>query len=128
MTETETSEEAAESQKETNMDVILQMSSDEEVKSRNNLTQGSTLISNIIVLSGGHKTCENNFFPILQEVYGRVLRIRNLPMPDEYTDADFLSIAEPYGKVKRHWMFRLHRTVSEYNCHMYFEHIQWFHQ
>ncbi|KAK9962953.1 hypothetical protein ABG768_006188 [Culter alburnus] len=74
MTETETSEEAAESQKETNTDVILQMSSDEE------------------------------------EVYGRVLRIRNLPMPDEYTDADFLSIAEPYGKVKRHWMFRLHRT------------------
>lgn len=41
MTETETSEEAAESQKETNTDVILQMSSDEEVKSRNNLTQGS---------------------------------------------------------------------------------------
>ncbi|XP_067314131.1 uro-adherence factor A-like [Pseudorasbora parva] len=45
-----------------------------------------------------------------EEVYGRVLRIRNLPMPDEYTDADFLSIAEPYGKIKRHWMFRLHRT------------------
>ncbi|XP_051716042.1 matrin 3-like 1.1 [Ctenopharyngodon idella] len=45
-----------------------------------------------------------------EEVYGRVLRIRNLPMPDEYSDADFLSIAEPYGKVKRHWMFRLHRT------------------
>lgn len=53
-------------------------------------------------------------FPILQEEYGRVLQIRNLPMPDEYNDADFLSIAEPYGKVKRHWMFRLHRTVSKY--------------
>ncbi|KAF4104661.1 matrin 3-like 1.1 [Onychostoma macrolepis] len=45
-----------------------------------------------------------------EEGYGRVLRIRNLPMPDEYTDAEFLSIAEPYGKVVRHWMFRLHRT------------------
>ncbi|XP_077092034.1 matrin 3-like 1.1 [Siphateles boraxobius] len=45
-----------------------------------------------------------------EEEYGRVLRIRNLPMPDEYSDADFLSIAEPYGTVKRHWMFRLHRT------------------
>ncbi|XDV37011.1 hypothetical protein PO909_006710 [Leuciscus waleckii] len=70
MAETKTSEEAAE----TNMDAIMQTSSDEE------------------------------------EEYGRVLRIRNLPMPDEYNDADFLSIAEPYGKVKRHWMFRLHRT------------------
>ncbi|KAK7141550.1 hypothetical protein R3I93_015638 [Phoxinus phoxinus] len=70
MAETETSEEAAE----TNTDAILQMSSDEE------------------------------------EEYGRVLRIRNLPMPDEYSDADFLSIAEPYGKIKRHWMLRLHRT------------------
>ncbi|XP_042594548.1 uncharacterized protein LOC109080479 isoform X5 [Cyprinus carpio] len=45
-----------------------------------------------------------------EEGYGRVLRIRNLPMPDEYTDAEFLNIAEPYGKVVRHWMFRLHRT------------------
>uniref|UniRef100_A0A673MZ43 Uncharacterized LOC107741065 n=1 Tax=Sinocyclocheilus rhinocerous TaxID=307959 RepID=A0A673MZ43_9TELE len=45
-----------------------------------------------------------------EDGYGRVLRIRNLPMPDEYTDAEFLSIAEPYGKVVRHWMFRLHRT------------------
>lgn len=48
MTETETSEEAAESQKETNTDVIMQTSSDEEVKSRNNLTRGSKWISNII--------------------------------------------------------------------------------
>ncbi|XP_056327954.1 matrin 3-like 1.1 isoform X2 [Danio aesculapii] len=45
-----------------------------------------------------------------EEVYGRVIRVRNLPMSDEYTDADFLKIAEPYGTVKRHWMFRLHRT------------------
>uniref|UniRef100_A0A8C2F3L0 Matrin 3-like 1.1 n=1 Tax=Cyprinus carpio TaxID=7962 RepID=A0A8C2F3L0_CYPCA len=72
----EISEEDAEAQeaKETNMDTIMQTSSDEE------------------------------------EGYGRVLRIRNLPMPDEYTDAEFLNIAEPYGKVVRHWMFRLHRT------------------
>ncbi|XP_059371451.1 matrin 3-like 1.1 isoform X2 [Carassius carassius] len=70
------SEEDAEAQesKETNMDIVVQTSSDEE------------------------------------EGYGRVLRIRNLPMPDEYTDAEFLNIAEPYGKVVRHWMFRLHRT------------------
>ncbi|XP_016145120.1 LOW QUALITY PROTEIN: matrin 3-like 1.1 [Sinocyclocheilus grahami] len=76
MAETEISEEDAEAQeaKETNMDTIMQTSSDEE------------------------------------DGYGRVLRIRNLPMPDEYTDAEFLSIAEPYGKVVRHWMFRLHRT------------------
>ncbi|XP_016307355.1 uncharacterized protein LOC107662019 isoform X1 [Sinocyclocheilus anshuiensis] len=76
MAETEISEEDAEAQegKETNMDTIMQASSDEE------------------------------------EAYGRVLQIRNLPMPDEYTDADFLSIAEPYGKVVRHWMFRLHQT------------------
>ncbi len=51
-------------------------------------------------------------FPIFQEGYGRVLWIRNLPMSDEYADAEFLSIAEPYGKVVRHWIFRLHRTVS----------------
>ncbi|XP_016429410.1 matrin 3-like 1.1 [Sinocyclocheilus rhinocerous] len=72
----EISEEDAEAQegKETNMDTIMQASSDEE------------------------------------EAYGRVLQIRNLPMPDEYTDADFLSIAEPYGKVVCHWMFRLHQT------------------
>ncbi|XP_050983622.1 matrin 3-like 1.1 [Labeo rohita] len=76
MAETEISEEDAEVQeaKETNMDTIMQMSSDEE---------GS---------------------------YGRVLRIRNLPMPDEYTDAEFLNIAEPYGKVVRHWMLRVQRT------------------
>ncbi|XP_052430372.1 matrin 3-like 1.1 isoform X4 [Carassius gibelio] len=72
----EISEEGAEAQeaKETNMDTVVQTSSDEE------------------------------------EGYGRVLRIRNLPMPDEYTDAEFLNIAEPYGKVVRHWMSRLHRT------------------
>ncbi|XP_042626313.1 uncharacterized protein LOC109101760 isoform X2 [Cyprinus carpio] len=76
MAEMEISEEDAEAQEanETNMDTIMQTSSDEE------------------------------------ETYGRVLRIRNLPMPDEYTDADFLSIVEPYGKVIRHWMFRLHQT------------------
>ncbi|XP_073676335.1 matrin 3-like 1.1 [Garra rufa] len=45
-----------------------------------------------------------------EEAYGRVLQIRNLPMTDEYTDADFLSIAEPYGEVVHHWMFRLHRS------------------
>ncbi|XP_016148751.1 uncharacterized protein [Sinocyclocheilus grahami] len=76
MAETENSEEDAEARegKETNMDTIMQASSDEE------------------------------------EAYGRVLQIRNLPMPDEYTDEDFLSIAEPYGKVVHHWMFRLHQT------------------
>uniref|UniRef100_A0A8C1XSS6 Matrin 3-like 1.1 n=1 Tax=Cyprinus carpio TaxID=7962 RepID=A0A8C1XSS6_CYPCA len=76
MAEMEISEEDAEAQEgnETNMDTIMQTSSDEE------------------------------------ETYGRVLRIRNLPMPDEYTDADFLSIVEPYGEVVRHWMFRLHQT------------------
>lgn len=58
----------------------------------------------------------NTVFYGFQETYGRVLRIRNLPMPDEYTDADFLSIVEPYGKVVRHWMFRLHQTVSRYIC------------
>uniref|UniRef100_A0A672MH95 Matrin 3-like 1.1 n=1 Tax=Sinocyclocheilus grahami TaxID=75366 RepID=A0A672MH95_SINGR len=85
MAETEISEEDAEAQeaKETNMDTIMQTSSDEEYMS----------------FYGDHKTRVNI-----------VLRIRNLPMPDEYTDAEFLSIAEPYGKVVRHWMFRLHRT------------------
>ncbi|XP_016148746.1 uncharacterized protein [Sinocyclocheilus grahami] len=79
MAETENSEEDAEARegKETNMDTIMQASSDEE------------------------------------EAYGRVLQIRNLPMPDEYTDEDFLSIAEPYGKVVHHWMFRLHQTASD---------------
>lgn len=45
-----------------------------------------------------------------EEGYGRVIRVRHLPVSDEYTDADFLNIAKPYGTVIRHWMFRLHRT------------------
>ncbi|XP_043113279.1 matrin 3-like 1.1 [Puntigrus tetrazona] len=45
-----------------------------------------------------------------EEGFGRVLRIRNLPLPDEYTDAEFLSIVKPYGEAVRHWMLRLHRT------------------
>ncbi|XP_073710236.1 matrin 3-like 1.1 [Misgurnus anguillicaudatus] len=43
-----------------------------------------------------------------EEPYGKVLRIRNLPPTDEYTIADFLSIAEQYGKVKRHWLLSPH--------------------
>ncbi|XP_065127532.2 matrin 3-like 1.1 [Paramisgurnus dabryanus] len=43
-----------------------------------------------------------------EEPYGKVLRIRNLPPTDKYTNADFLSIAEPYGKVKRHWLLSPH--------------------
>ncbi|XP_051945172.1 uncharacterized protein LOC127617264 isoform X2 [Xyrauchen texanus] len=68
------SEEGAEASVESNMDTVMQMSSDEE------------------------------------EDYGKVLWIRNLPLANEYSDADFLSIAETYGKVARHWLLRTHRT------------------
>lgn len=56
MVKTETSEEAVE----TNTDAIMQTSSDEEVKSRNNLTLGVKLILNMIkifLFAVGHKTC-----------------------------------------------------------------------
>lgn len=51
MAEMEISEEDAEAQegKETNMDTIMQTSSDEEVKSRSNFPQGPIWISNIVV-------------------------------------------------------------------------------
>ncbi|XP_051514102.1 uncharacterized protein LOC127417888 isoform X1 [Myxocyprinus asiaticus] len=68
------SEEGAEASVESNMDTVMQMSSDEE------------------------------------EDYGKILWIRNLPLADEYSDADFLSIAELYGKVAHHWLLRPHRT------------------
>ncbi|KAG1935152.1 matrin-3 isoform a [Pimephales promelas] len=70
----------------------------------------------VVMTENSEEAAETNTDPIMQtssddeEEYGRVLRIRNLPMSDEYSDADFLNIAEPYGRVKRHWMFRLHRT------------------
>ncbi|XP_056106316.1 matrin 3-like 1.1 isoform X2 [Rhinichthys klamathensis goyatoka] len=72
--------------------------------------------STVVMTETSEEAAETNTDAIMQtssdeeEEYGRVLRIRNLPMSDEYSDADFLSIAEPYGNVKRHWMFRLHRT------------------
>ncbi|XP_060784019.1 matrin-3-like [Neoarius graeffei] len=42
----------------------------------------------------------------IQEIFGKVLEVRNLPNTEKYTDLDFMNIIKRYGDITHHVLFR----------------------
>lgn len=57
------------------------------------------------------------FSEIFQEIFGKVLEVRNLPNAEKYTDLDFMNIIKRYGDVTHHVLFRSCKKVNKSSPH-----------
>lgn len=48
---------------------------------------------------------------MFQEIFGKVLEVKNLPRPEDYTDLDLIKIIRRYGNVCHHVLFHRRKRV-----------------